>query len=54
MKNEQIKQLVKKAFDEALRIDDQEFNKAFNSGVKKSDFWNNSDIKKELLNWGIK
>ena len=43
-----IKKLVRQAFEEALRIEDKEFQEAFKNGVRRSHFWENSEIKKEL------
>jgi len=46
-----IKKLVRQAFEEALRIEDQDFQEAFKNGVRCSHFWENSEIKKELLSY---
>jgi transposase-like protein len=43
-----IKKLVRQAFEEALRIDDEQYLEASKKGVKRSHFWDNSEIKKNM------
>jgi len=43
-----IKRLIRQAFEEALRIEDKDFQEAFKNGVRRSHFWENSEIKKDM------
>ena len=43
-----IIRLIRQSFEEALRIEDKDFQEAFKNGVKRSYFWENSEIKKEI------
>ena len=43
-----IKRLIRQAFEEALRIEDKDFQEAFKNGVRRSHFWESSEIKKEM------
>ena len=43
-----IKRLIRQAFEEALRIDDEQYLEASKKGVKRSRFWDNSEIKKDM------
>ncbi len=49
MKEKEVNEkIVRQAFEEALKIEDKDFQEAFKKGVRRSHFWENSEIKKEL------